>query len=80
MNQTFTLAVPQPMLPPTAEEIRAREYTVQQFGKPLSRKRIRELKKMGKQKPAPEKPDPLIEAKKAEIEQLQRELADEGVL
>lgn len=78
--QTFHLTVQQPMLPPTAEEMKAREYTAQQFGKPLSKKRLRELKAMGKQEPAPEKPDFIIEAKKAEIERLQKELAEEGVL
>jgi hypothetical protein len=77
---TYNLALPQPMLAPTDEEIRAREHVAQQFGKPLGRKRLAQLRKMGKQKPAPQKPDAVIEAKRAEIEQLQRSLAEEGIL
>lgn len=41
---------------------------------PLSAKRLAELAAMGAQEPAPEKPDPIIRAKRNEIARLQQEL------
>jgi hypothetical protein len=78
VTMQFNLAVPQPTLPPTAEEMKARGFTREQFGKPLSRKRLRVLKAMGKKRAPKEKPDPIIEKMKAEIaamEAAQREIS-----
>lgn len=69
-----TLAVPMPIIAPTAEEVTAAELVRARYGSPLSDARLAELAAMGRQLEPEAKPDPIMDRLRAEISRLESEL------